>query len=387
MSAWGTAFGRVPHVLLPMTTVLIFCGGEGPGPLERWVQGGRVAALRDLVRLASRLPGVSRTVVATSERNLADEHPDLPVAWDSDPPGVPFHFGRRLAALMDAHPAPVCVYLSAGGAPLLPLDALASAVDEVARARAPRAITNNLHSSDWMVLNCPPAIHQFADRLERDNMLGWVLKTEAGVDVTALAPGAATRMDIDTPADLLLLGLHPRIGPEAAAYLRAQPQDHSRWLSAGRILFTPGKQVALIGRVASAVWSHVEAHTQVWIRVFSEERGMTASGRQAAGQARSLVGAHLARLGPEDFIAELGELADAAFFDTRVVLAHQRLWPSAADRYASDLGLADQVQDPTLRALTAAACRAPIPIVLGGHGVVAGDLYALVEVAQSKGFA
>jgi hypothetical protein len=48
--------------------------------------------------------------------------------------------------------------------------------------------------------------------------------------------------------------------------------------------------------------------------------------------------------------------------------------------------LADQVQDPTLRALTAAACRAPIPIVLGGHGVVAGDLYALVEVAQSKGF-
>src|SRR3972149_4143130 len=101
MSAWGTAFGRVPHVSLPMTTVLIFCGGEGPGPLERWVQGGRVAALRDLVRLASRLPGVSRTVVATSERNLADEHPDLPVAWDSDPPG-----GPRVTPCPPAPPSP-----------------------------------------------------------------------------------------------------------------------------------------------------------------------------------------------------------------------------------------------------------------------------------------
>jgi hypothetical protein len=307
------------------------------------------------------------------------------VVWDLDPPGLPFHFGRRLAALMEAHPAPVCVYLSAGGAPLLPLDALASAVDDVARAHAPRAITNNLHSSDWMALNCPEAIHNYAHRLERDNRLGWVLKTEAGVEVTALAPGAAARMDIDTPADLLLLGLHPRIGPEAAAYLRAQPQDHARWLAAGKILFTPGEQVALIGRVSSAVWSHVEAHTQVWMRVFSEERGMTASGRQAAGQARSLVGAHLARLGPEDFFAELSQLADAVFFDTRVVLAHHHLWPSAADRYASDLGWADQIQDAFLRVLTAAAGRAPIPIVLGGHGVVAGDLYALVEIAQSGG--
>jgi hypothetical protein len=234
-----------------------------------------------------------------------------------------------------------------------------------------------------MVLNCPAAIRAHAHRLERDNMLGWVLKTEAGVEVAALPPGAATRMDIDTPADLLALGLHPRLGPEAAAYLRAHPQDHSRWLAAGQILFTPGRQVALIGRVSSAVWSHVEAHTQVWMRVFSEERGMTASGRQAAGQARSLVAAHLARLGPQAFIAELSSLADAVFFDTRVALAHQRLWPSAADRYASDLGWADQIRDPFLRALTAAAVRAPIPIVLGGHGVVAGDLYALVEVMQN----
>jgi len=74
---------------------------------------------------------------------------------------------------------------------------------------------------------------------------------------------------------------------------------------------------------------------------------------------------------------------EAVFFDTRVVLAHHRLWPSAADRYASDLGLADRIQDSFLREFTAAAVNAPIPIVLGGHGVVSGGLYALVEIAEA----
>jgi hypothetical protein len=127
----------------------------------------------------------------------------------------------------------------------------------------------------------------------------------------------------------------------------------------------------------------VEARTQAWIRVFSEERGMSASGRQAAGQVQSLLAAHLRRLGAAAFMAELGGMVEAAFFDTRVVLAHERLWPSAADRYASDLGWAEAIADPYLRELTAAALQANIPIVLGGHGVVAGDLYGLVEVAQA----
>jgi CTP:molybdopterin cytidylyltransferase MocA len=369
-----------------MTTVLIFFGAEGPGALEQWVEGGRAAALRDALHNLTRLPAVERVIVAASQPSLAAHAPGFPAAWTADPPGAPFHFGRRLAELMAAHPAPAFVYLSAGGAPLLPVETLAQAMDEVAHALAPRAITNNLYSSDWMVLNCPEAVARLAHRLERDNALGWVLKTEAGVNVTALPPSAASRLDIDTPADLLLLALHPRVGPELAAYLRAHPQSGTRWREAGKVLFTAGSQTALIGRVASGVWSCLEAHTQSWIRVFSEERGMTASGRQSAGRVRSLIADYVERLGPEAFFAELSRMAGAVFFDTRVVLAHQRCWPSAADRYASDLGRADLIHDPFLRAFTDAAARAPIPIVLGGHGVVAGNLYGLVEVAQSEGW-
>jgi hypothetical protein len=201
------------------------------------------------------------------------------------------------------------------------------------------------------------------------------------VTVRSLPASAATRLDIDTPADLLLLALHPAAGASVATYLAREAPGQGKWLAAGRRLAAPAGQVALIGRVSAAAWQFVEAHTQAWVRVFSEERGMTASGRLAAGRVRSLVGAHLLRLGAWDFFAELSGLVEAAFFDTRVVLAHAGRWPSAADRYAADLGRVDEIADPFLRELTAAAWSAPIPIVLGGHGVVAGDLYGLIEIA------
>jgi hypothetical protein len=248
-------------------------------------------------------------------------------------------------------------------------------------------VTNNLYSSDWTAFNCAERVCERPERLPTDNALGWVLKTEARADVRSLPASAGTRLDIDTPADLLLLALHPRTGPALRAYLADQPHDSQRWLQAGRRLFAPGGQVALIGRVASAVWAHVEAHTQSWLRVFSEERGMSASGRLAAGQVQSLLARHLQRVGAPGFFAELSQIVEAAFFDTRVVLAAERRWPSAADRYASDLGWVDAIEDPYLRGLTEAAMQTTIPVVVGGHGVVAGDLYGLVEVAKAGGLA
>ena len=364
--------------------VFIMLGHEGPGAAERWVAGGRLAAARDAVDLVAQLPGLEHIILATSETELPHQAADLAVEWDLDPPGRPFHFGARLADLLARWPADVYLYLGAGSLPLLPLETLAQAVAAVA-ASGPAAVTNNLHSCDWMVLNCPSAIAAHTDRLGSDNALGWVLRTEAGVAVTSLPPSAATRLDIDTPADLLLLALHPRPGRALAHYLRAQPRDSQRWLAAGRRLFAPAGQVALIGRVSSGVWAHVEANSQCWIRVFSEERGMSASGRLAAGQVKSVVGAYLDQSGPAAFFAELSQMVEAVFFDTRVALAHARRWPSTADRYASDLGQPAQIADDWLRQLTQAAVEAPIPVVLGGHGVVAGDMYGLVEIAQSGG--
>jgi hypothetical protein len=211
-------------------------------------------------------------------------------------------------------------------------------------------------------------------------MLGPVLKFEAGVEVRGLPASAATRVDIDTPADLTLLALHPRTGPALQTYLQQHPPDTQRWQAAGKTLFTPGSRIALIGRVASAVCQHLETRTHVWTRVFSEERGMAASGRQRAGQVRSWVGLHLARVGAATFFEELAQMTDAVFFDTRVLMAHFGRWPSAADRYASDLGVTGLISDLWLREFTEAAISARVPVVMGGHGVVAGNLYGAVEI-------
>jgi hypothetical protein len=61
--------------------------------------------------------------------------------------------------------------------------------------------------------------------------------------------------------------------------------------------------------------------------------------------------------------------------DSRVLIAHHRGghetdWPPAEDRFASDLLLPEEVGDPWLRELTASAVEAPVPILLGGHGLV-----------------
>jgi hypothetical protein len=65
--------------------------------------------------------------------------------------------------------------------------------------------------------------------------------------------------------------------------------------------------------------------------------------------------------------------------DNRVILASRGLWPSALDRFNSDLYRWNEVDEPFLRSLTHAAAEAPIPVLMGGHSVVAGGLMALTE--------
>jgi hypothetical protein len=118
------------------------------------------------------------------------------------------------------------------------------------------------------------------------------------------------------------------------------------------------------------------------VRALVEERGLRASTAQAnrSGTAtqrppRSALGMILDDRGPEALGAVAAELADGAFIDSRVLLAHrlgaeESAWPKAEDRFASDLLLVDQIGDPWLRALTASARDAAIAIILGGHSLV-----------------
>ena len=108
---------------------------------------------------------------------------------------------------------------------------------------------------------------------------------------------------------------------------------------------------------------------------------MRASGRQARGEVQSLLNDYLDLVGVERFFVHLGRLGDAILLDSRVILASRGLWPCDADRFHADLLIDSQVSDPFLRALTLAARTAPVPVVMGGHSLVAGGLAVLLEGA------
>jgi hypothetical protein len=87
----------------------------------------------------------------------------------------------------------------------------------------------------------------------------------------------------------------------------------------------------------------------------------------------------------ERFFEALGAMAQAIFLDNRVLFAHRRLWPSAADRFYSDLREPARIGDPFVRALTEAAMAAPVPVIMGGHSLVSGGIYVLIEAAWARG--
>ena len=104
----------------------------------------------------------------------------------------------------------------------------------------------------------------------------------------------------------------------------------------------------------------------------------------------SVLGIVLDEAGPGALGDLLARLCDAAIVDTRVLLAHrlgadETAWPSAEDRFASDLLLSERVVDPWLRALTASAASAPIPIVLGGHTLVGPGARLVIGPRRTRG--
>jgi hypothetical protein len=112
---------------------------------------------------------------------------------------------------------------------------------------------------------------------------------------------------------------------------------------------------------------------------------MRASGRQARGEVRSLLAYYLDAVGLARFFESLATMGQAVFLDNRVILAHKGLWPSAAERFHSDLRQPAQIADTFLRKLTEAAMAAPVPVIMGGHSLVSGGMYALIEAAWARG--
>jgi hypothetical protein len=363
------------------TALVVFLGGFGGSPAERLVDGARLQASLDAVAAWREATGAA-AIIATDTATTFEAMP-LPegVTVDADP--RPFHFGRRLAGLIRNHALGAVVCLGGGALPLLAAADFNSIGRRLDRGEA---VTNNLFSSDLTAFPATAATVAVLESVNRDNSLARALREDAGLVVEKLPATLETRFDLDTPTDIASLAVAlgagaVRPGPRLADFVEGAEINAGRYRSVLPLLTERTAQVVVAGRIGANTWAYLETETACRVRVFAEERGMEADERSARGEVHSLLGYHLEAVGVARFFSTLAELGDAVFLDSRVILAHRRLEPSRADRFLSDLGEPSGIADQFLREFTEAALAAPVPVLLGGHSLMSGDLMLLNDAA------
>lgn len=359
-------------------TLLVFNGGVGGSPIEELVAEARTAAAVDTLERGLESDAFAGAILVTDRPG---QNGDLPGGVEVVPSPVPFHFGRELAALVHERGLERVVYLGAGAAPLMTGAELAAVAERL--ADGPVVASNNYFSAD-LVAWAPGAAIEHVPPPASDNPLARLLHDHAELPSEPLPRTIATQFDIDTPTSLAILALHGGAGPRLSRLVRAADLPLEPFRRAAAVFVQRERMALVAGRVGSHTWQYLEQQTACRVRLFAEERGMQADGREEAGLARSLLGMYLAQVGTERFFQALAELGDAAFIDTRVLTAHAHRFPDRRDRFLSDIGRWQEVTDPFLRDLTRAAAEAPIPVLLGGHALVSGGLMALVQAAWDE---
>ena len=369
---------------MPPVTLIVMSGGDGESDVERMVNGARKAITRDLVEKALASGSFASIIVSTHDPILAEMlGGQQAVIVEMDPADGTFHFGERFQSLIDKHNLERVVYLGGSSAPLLSASAIAEMAERV-RTADRLFLANNFYSVDFCAFTPASALLSVRAPLN-DNSLGWLLGDEAGLPAEELPRTVATVFDVDTPVDLAILSLHPDTPPHTRTYLDGLALDTRHIEAASRVFVDRHAEALIGGRISSQTIAYLERESACRTRIFSEERGMRADGRLARGEVKSLFGMCIEHVGVERFFAEvIPQLGQAAFLDDRVLWAHHNIWPSADDRFNSDLLRPEAVIDPFVRRFTEAALACPIPIVLGGHSLVSGGLYVLVEAAWAR---
>jgi hypothetical protein len=352
---------------MPVTVfILAPAAAHGAGPLVAHLDAIRGAlAVRHAARFAA--AGADAVVV---HRELPDDTP----------------FGARLRRLLRDHGTGGVVVLGAGSVPLASDDDRRAFL-AAGRAAEPSALANNAYSADVVAIACAAeALHDLPDDLASDNELPRWLAEVAGLPVRDLRGRRDLAFDIDTPLDVLLLADADVAVAWAPDPLPSLPHDDTafvreRLVRLRTLARDPAAELLLAGRIAVADLRAIEHGSRARTRVLIEERGMRTAalaaqrGRPNRRPPRSLLAGLLERDGPRRLGELVADHAEGALIDTRVLLAArtgagEAAWPSAEDRFASDLLLPDRIGDPWLRDLTAAAADAPVPILLGAHTLV-----------------
>lgn len=301
-------------------------------------------------------------------------------------------FGERLGHLLAAGTAERrgVVVLGAGSVPLATRGDLRRFV-RAAGGETPGALTNNAYSADVVAIARADLLPPLPP-LPADNALPRWLVEVAGWPVRDLGDRWRLQVDIDGPLDVLLAS-------SATVFTGRADAVNARLAAIGAVLDDPRAELVVAGRTGSRTLRWLERKTRCRVRALIEERGLRAASALAQSDAahgpgraqrppRSVLGLLLDRDGPGALGRHLATLGDAALVDSRVLLAHrlgpeEAAWPSAEDRFASDLLDAEAIADPWLRELTASARDAGGPVLLGGHSLVGPGVRLVARAARA----
>jgi hypothetical protein len=363
--------------------LVVFCGGMGGSPAEDAFAAVLRECALDLLQEASS-SGAFEGQMLIADRGSADalqgrlpSHTEV----DVDRPGEPFHLGRRLKEVVTRYGLERPVY-AGSGLPLIKAADLAKVAAEL-RGAEKAVVANNFFSAD-LVGFVPGSVVETVALPDNDRILPRLLRDEAGLENRSLQRTIENQFDLDTPGDLAVLAYAGGAGPNLQRQIDSLDIDTSRLERASRLFTDRDAEVIVAGRVGTQTWQYLESETACRVRLFAEERGLQAAGRDLNGQARSLLAYHLQAVGTRRFFGELAQLGQAAFIDTRPLFAHMELKPSRPDRFLSDAMQPDGIEDAWVREFTVAACQAPIPVVLGGSSLVASGVQLLSEAAWRR---
>ncbi len=357
------------------TALIVMLGGFAFDNVEADLRRSLEAAACDLLNLA--LEANCFEYIALGTDKLVEQSVPAGVELSLDDPNEEFQFGKRLQEILLQSSCEQFVYMGSGSAPLFGVNDLID-LKEKLNSKDLTCITNNYFSADLFALNSCSAFSQLSQIPKTDNEVPRSLKEELDVRIEELPRNTITQFNIDSPLDLLVLDCASAGGPLLRESI-AKWHGKSYFLSdAAQVLKDSNKQIFVSGRVSSRTWQYLEKETACRVRVLSEERGMSAAGHFGTARARSLLGQVIESVGPDQcFMEWIPMLCDAAFIDIRPVLAHLQWETSTEDRFNADLLKYHEIKHSSLKNLVKAASNSPVPVIIGGHSLVSGDLMLL----------
>lgn len=367
-------------------TLVVFEGGRPLSEAEDLVVSVRKAVVLDNLNKFTGLPELDRVLLYTTYEDLASKAARIGTKIEVElvPARGQFRFGEHIVKVVKEHALEAVLYMGGASGSLLAAGEVAAVARGLAAADA-LVVANNVFSSDIVGFTPAAAVLGLSgDLLASDNALAMSLARV--LPVASMDETVGALFDVDTPTDVMVLGLHPDVGPCARAAIGNLDLEPAwgRLLQARDTLSSYLSEIALIGRVNPSAVGYVNRHLKCRTRVFSEERGMKALGRQHRKEVVSLIGCLIEQVGFAAFVTALGKVADAAFMDSRVLFQHLGLMLSARDRFSSDLMRPADIQNRVARDFTRSVLDAAIPVVLGGHCLVSGGLRALVDSAVRR---